>query len=167
MATALFATPLDLKQNSVLSGDLDDNKVTYVIKNSQMIHVQNYLGTDLYNRLQDGAKNDNLTADELALIEDYIKPMLIWWSLAEFVSVGAYTISNKGILKHTDDTAETVSANEIEKLSLAYEKKAQHFTQRFIDYMCEFPNLYPQYNTNSGSDQDPLDSSNYGGLYLD
>tara|TARA_R110002050_G_scaffold78401_4_gene167402 strand:- start:917 stop:1417 length:501 start_codon:yes stop_codon:yes gene_type:complete len=164
---ALFATPLDLKQNSVMAGDLDDQKIVYVIKNSQMIHVHNYLGTDLYNRLQEGALADNLTTAELALIEDYIKPMLIWWSLAEFVSVGAYSITNKGILKHTDETAETVSVNEVEKLSLAYEKKAQHFTQRFIDYMCEFPSAFPEYNTNSGADQDPLDSSNYGGLYLD
>ena len=167
MATSLFCTPLDLKQNSVLSGDIDDSKIVYVIKNSQQIHLHNYLGTDLYVRLQEGVQNDNLTPDETDLIEDYIKPMVIWFSLAEYVSVGAYRITNKGILKHTDDTAETVSINEIEKLVLAYEKKAQHFTQRFIDYMCANPNLYPQYSSNTGADVDPLESSSYGGLYLD
>ena len=51
MATALWTKPLHLKQNSVITGDLDDDKITYSIKNAQIIHIQGFLGTDLYNML--------------------------------------------------------------------------------------------------------------------
>ena len=165
--TALFATPLDLKKNSVISGNLDDDKLNFVIKNSQIIHIQNYLGTDLYDELQVKALAGTLSAVQELLIDDYISDMLVWWSLTEFVSVGAYTISNKGILKHTDETAETVSKAEIDALVLRYQKTAEYFTERLVRFLCDNSTDYPEYNTNSGSDINPEKSSTYGGLFLD
>ena len=165
--TALFATPLDLKKNSVISGNLDDDKLNFVIKNAQLIHIQNYLGTDLYDELQVKALAGTLSAVQELLIDDYISDMLVWWSLTEFVSVGAYTISNKGILKHTDETAETVSKAEIDALVLRYQKTAEYFTERLVRFLCANSTDYPEYNTNSGSDINPEKSSTYGGLFLD
>ena len=165
--TALFATPLDLKKNSVISGNLDDDKLNFVIKNAQLIHIQNYLGTDLYDELQVKALAGTLSAVQELLIDDYISDMLVWWSLTEFVSVGAYTISNKGILKHTDETAETVSKAEIDALVLRYQKTAGYFTERLVRFLCDNSTDYPEYNTNSGSDINPEKSSTYGGLFLD
>ena len=166
MATALWTTPLHLKQNSVITGDLDDDKITYNIKNAQIIHIQGYLGTDLYNALQVRSIAGTLTANDNILINDYVEPSLIFWTLSDYVSTGAYNISNKGILKHTDETSETVSKEEIIALGLSYQKTAEHFTQRLIAYLCDNSNLYPEYNTNSGSDMNPETNSNYGGLYL-
>jgi hypothetical protein len=165
--TALFATPLDLKKNSVISGNLSEDKLNFVIKNAQIIHIQNYVGTDLYDELQVKALAGTLSAEQELLIDDYVNPMLVWWSLTEFVSVGAYTISNKGILKHTDETAETVSKAEIDALVLRYQKTAEYFTERLVRFLCDNSTDYPQYNTNSGSDINPEKSSTYGGLFLD
>ena len=167
MATALFATPLDLKKNSIISGNLDDDKLNFVIKNSQVIHVQNYLGTDLYNALQENAIGGTLSTEQELLIDEYVNPMLVNWSLTEFVSVSAYTLSNKGLLKHTDETAETVSMEEIDALVLKYQKIAEYFTERLIKFLCDNTSTYPEYNTNNGSDIDPETSSTYGGLFLD
>ena len=166
MATALWTTPLHLKQNSVITGDLDPDKITYSIKNAQIIHIQGYLGTDLYDALQARSLAGTLSANDTTLIEDYIESTLIFWTLSDYVYTGAYNISNKGILKHTDETSETVSKEEIIALGLSYQKTAEHFTQRLIAYLCDNSNLYPEYNTNSGSDMNPETNSNYGGLYL-
>ena len=148
MATALWTTPLHLKQNA------------------QIIQIQNYLGTDLYEALQARSLAGTLSANDTTLIEDYIESTLIFWTLSDYVYTGAYNISNKGILKHTDETSETVSKEEIIALGLSYQKTAEHFTQRLIAYLCDNSNLYPEYNTNSGSDMNPETNSNYGGLYL-
>ena len=68
--TALWAKPLTLKKNSVLNGDIDDDKLSYIIKNSQVIHIQNYLGTDLYEALQERSIGNTLTADDSKLIDN-------------------------------------------------------------------------------------------------
>ena len=39
MALALWCKPLTLKKNSVIDGNIDDDKLTYVIKNAQIIHI--------------------------------------------------------------------------------------------------------------------------------
>tara|TARA_R110002073_G_scaffold116064_3_gene254323 strand:+ start:15746 stop:16249 length:504 start_codon:yes stop_codon:yes gene_type:complete len=167
MATAIWCTPLTIKKNSVINGDLDDDKLTYVIKNAQLIHIQNYLGTDLYEGLQTRSLAGTLTDIENALIDNYIEPALVFWSLSEYVYTGAYNISNKGILKHSDEQSETVSRDEIVSLGQSYEKTAQHFTERLVEYLCDKSNLFPEYSSNTGSDINPDKSSSYGGLYLD
>ena len=166
MATALWTTPLHLKQNSVITGDLDDDKITYSIKNAQIIHLQGFLGTDLYNGLQERSVAGTLSANDNLLINDYIESALIFWTLSDYVFTAAYNISNKGILKHRDETSETISKEEITALGLSYQKTAEHFSQRLISYLCDNSHLYPEYNTNSGSDINPETNSNYGGLYL-
>ena len=166
MATALWTTPLHLKQNSVITGDLDDDKIIYSIKNAQIIHLQGFLGTDLYNGLQERSVAGTLSANDNVLINDYIESALIFWTLSDYVFTAAYNISNKGILKHRDETSETISKDEITALGLSYQKTAEHFSQRLISYLCDNSHLYPEYNTNSGSDINPETNSNYGGLYL-
>ena len=51
MATQLFINRTDLVRNSILDGNVDTDKFIQFIKLAQEIHVQNYMGTDLYNGL--------------------------------------------------------------------------------------------------------------------
>jgi len=164
--TALWCEPLDLKKNSTLSGDIDDSKLNYVIKRAQLIHVQSYLGTDLYEELQVASKAGTLTAIQAALIEDYIHPMLIYWTLHEYISVAAYTVSNKGILKHSDETADTVTRDEIEHLISRHKATAEHFTNRLIKFLCDNSSQHPSYGTNTGSDTTPSTNSKVGGIFI-
>ena len=66
MATALFVTTKDLKRYSVLSGNIDPDKFVYMIEISMDTEVQIYLGTKLYQKLQDliiaGTINDPANA---------------------------------------------------------------------------------------------------------
>jgi len=50
MAKALFITPKDLKRYSVFSGNLDTDKFIQWIEVAQEIYIQNYLGTQLYEK---------------------------------------------------------------------------------------------------------------------
>ena len=51
MATALFISRTDLVKNTILSGNVDTDKFIQFIKISQEIHIQNYLGTKLYDKI--------------------------------------------------------------------------------------------------------------------
>ena len=49
---ALFITVKDLKDNSIISGSTDADKLIHYIEVAQDIHIQQYIGTRLYNKLQ-------------------------------------------------------------------------------------------------------------------
>ena len=51
MATVLFINRTDLVRNSIIDGNVDSDKYLQFIKLAQEIHVQNYLGTEMYNAL--------------------------------------------------------------------------------------------------------------------
>ena len=52
MAKVLFIKRDDLVRNSVLSGNVDSDKFLPFVEVSQEIHIQNYLGTKLYDKLR-------------------------------------------------------------------------------------------------------------------
>ena len=51
MATALFISRTDLVKNSIIDGNTDTDKFIQFIRIAQEIEIQNYLGTDLYNKI--------------------------------------------------------------------------------------------------------------------
>ena len=82
--TALFISPKYVKRKSIIDGELDADKLIQFIETAQDIHIQNYLGTNLYKKLQllivNNTINDAGNADYKVLLEDFIKPMLAWYA---------------------------------------------------------------------------------------
>ena len=71
MATALFIKRSDLVKNTALNGNVDTDKFIQFIKIAQEVHVRNYLGTDLYDKISADIIADTLTGDYLSLVNDY------------------------------------------------------------------------------------------------
>ena len=167
---AIFITANDLKRYSVVNANVDNDKFMQFIEISQDIHVQNYLGTDLYNKYQtliiDGTINDVGNAKYKTLLDTYIKPFTIHWALVEYLPYAAYTVANGGVYKHTSETSQTVDKNEIDFLIEKQRDTAQHYTRRFIDFMCFNSNDYPEYNSNSNGDMYPDKKSDFGGWVM-
>ena len=67
MATALFIKREDLVRNSILDGNVDTDKFIQFIKIAQQMHIQNYLGTDLYNKISADIIAGTLSGDYLEL----------------------------------------------------------------------------------------------------
>jgi hypothetical protein len=167
---ALFITADDLKRYSVLNGNVDVNKFMQYVEIAQDIHIQTYLGTDLYNKLQSliiaGTLDDLVNADYKSLLITYIKPMHIHWSLVEFMPYAAYTVANGGVYKHTSETSQSVDKNEVDFLTEKNRTTAQFYTRRFLDYICFNSATFPEYNSNSNGDMYPYKKSNFGGWVL-
>jgi len=157
---ALFVTIEDIKQNSVLGGSIDPDKIIQFVNIAQDIYIQDYLGTELYTELQNGIINNDLSTDEITLIDVYIKPMLIHAATAEYLPFAAYTISNAGIYKHSSETSESVTKEEVDFLIQKSRKNADFYTQRFLAYMTYNQNLFPSYKTNTNDDISPNKDSN-------
>jgi hypothetical protein len=92
--------------------------------------------------------------------------MLIHWAMVEYLPFAAYTISNKGVYKHGSENATNAEKNEIDFLLEKERKIAQHYTERFIDYISFNQDLFPEYNSNSNGDMYPDTNNNFIGWVL-
>jgi len=136
-----------------MSGSVDTDKFIQFIKIAQEIHVRNYMGTDLYDKISQDIIDGNLTGDYLNLVNDYIQPMLIHFAMAEYLPFAAYTIANGGVYKHNSENSSIANKEEVDLLISRERDYAEYYTQRFIDYMSFNANSkFPEYYTNSNED---------------
>ena len=167
MAEGLFITRKDLVKFTAVNGNVDTDKFIQFIKIAQDIHIQNYLGTDLFEDLQGHIEGGSLAGDNLALVTTYIKPMLIHWAMVEYLPFAAYTIANKGVFKHSSENAQNVDKNEIDFLIEKERNIAQYYTERFIEYMSfNASSKYPKYYTNTNDDVYPDKDASFEGWVL-
>jgi hypothetical protein len=244
MAEALLITRNDVVKFTAMNGNVDSDNFIQYVKISQDIHIQNYLGTDLLEKLKSeiilaasgiptaitvsnqgtgyttgtainttsatgtglklnitevgglitaatidtagtgykvgdtatvtGGTNGAVTISSIYtiptdynnLLVNYVKPMLIHWAMVEFLPFAAFTIANKGVYKHSSENATNVEKVEIDFLTEKERSIAQHYTERFIDYISFNNDLFPEYNSNSNGDMYPDTNNNYTGWYL-
>ena len=169
MATALFITRKQLVQNSIIDGNRDTDKFIQFIKIAQEIHIRNYLGTDLYNKISNdilGTGGASLTGNYLNLVNDYIQPMLIHFAMVDYLPFASYTLKNGGLFKHTSENSEGVSKEEVDYLIEKHRDIAEYYSRRFIDYMSFNQSLFPEYTSNTNDDIHPDKDALFNGWVL-
>jgi len=166
MAQALFVTREDIVKFTAMNGNVDTDKFIQFVKIAQDIHIQNYLGSKLFNKINDDIVSGTLANPYLDLLKDYIKPMVIHFAMVEYLPFAAYTIANKGVFKHNSENSTNVEKNEVDFLIEKERDIAQHYTNRFIDYMSYNQASYPEYNTNSNGDMFPDSEANFIGWVI-
>ena len=153
MATALFIKRADLVKNTALSGNVDTDKFIQFIKLAQEIHIQNYLGTKLYDKISNDIIANTLIDPYLSLVDNYVQPMLIHYAMVEYLPFAAYTIANGGVFKHSAENSVNVEKTEIDFLIQKERDFAEYYTQRFVDYMSfNAPSSFPEYYDNSNEE---------------
>lgn len=166
MAEALFVTRKDIVKFSAMNGNIDTDKFIQYVKIAQDMHIQNYLGTDLYNKIETDILASSLTGDYLTLVNSYIKDCLIHWALVEYLPFAAYTIANKGVFKHSSENSSNADKEEIDFLIEKERNIAQYYTNRLIEHLSfNAGSKYPEYYTNSNEDVYP-DKDLFGGWVL-
>lgn len=167
---ALFVSIADIKKKSIISGNVDPDKIVQFVEVAQDTHIQNYLGGKLYKKLQDLIVNNQLdgaaNSDYKTLVDTYIKPMLIWYTQADYMPFAAFSIGNGGVYKHISENSESVTMEELNMLAARAMETAEFYTRRFMDYMDHNSTLYPEYTSTANEDMNPDRDVNFGGIYL-
>ena len=166
MAQALLISRKDIVKFTAMNGNVDTDKFIQFIKIAQDIHIQNYLGSDLLNKIEADIIASTLTGSYLSLVSDYVKPMLVHWAMVEYLPFAAYTVANKGVYKHTSENASNVDKTEIDFLIEKERNLAQYYTDRFISYMSFNNDSFPEYNSNSNEDVYPDKDASFEGWVL-
>ena len=167
MPTAIFIKRDDLVKNTALNGSVDTDKFIQFVKIAQEIHIQNYLGSDLYDKISADIIAGSLSGDYLALVNDYVQPMLIHYAMVEYLPFAAYTIANGGVCKHNSENSSLAVKEEIDSLIAKERDYAEYYTQRLIDYMSfNAPSKFPEYYSNNNEEIYPDKNALFNGWML-
>ena len=167
MSKALFVTRHDISVFTAANGNIDNDKLLPFLNQAQDIHIQNYLGTDLYVKIQNEIVAGTLANPYLALLNDYIKPMLLHWSMVEYLPYAGVNIANGGIYTKNPENSTALTKEHVDSLVERSRTTAQFYTNRFIDYMTNnAAGLIPEYYSNSQEDMYPDDVADFGGWVL-
>lgn len=167
MATALFINRTDLVKNTIINGSVDTDRFIQIIKISQFQHLQIYCGTALYDQLSDAILNNTVTADQQTLLNDYLQPMLIHYSMVDYLPFASFEIKNGGLFKHTSENGQPATKEEIDFLTQKHRSYAEFYTRRFIDYMSfNASEKFPKYYENRDEDMYPSKSAAFVGWVL-
>jgi hypothetical protein len=156
---ALFITTDELKRKSIIQGDTDDDKLVQFIEVAQDIHIQTYLGTDLYNKLQELIISDTISDVENEkykyLTDHYIKPMLVWYSQESYLPFAMYKVGNTGVFKVSAENSSSVELDDVNSMMNRVRENSGFYTRRFLDYMKDNCDDFPEYKTTEDDGMKP------------
>lgn len=158
---ALFISRNDLVNKTSLGGNVDADKFLQFVEFAQETHIQNYLGTDLYNKIAADIAASSLSGDYQTLVTNYVKPMLIHYAMAEYLPFASFTIGNGGVFKHQSENSQVASKDDLAYLAGKELAMAKNYTERFISYMQYNGTKFPEYYTNSNEDISPSKEENF------
>ena len=124
-------------------------------KVAQDIHIHQLLGTDLYDKIQAEITANTLANPYKNLVDVYIQPVLIHYSLYECLPFLSYKIMNKDIVRKISETSTPASLDDIKYMRNIVVNTAQYYAERLVDYVKNNTDLFPEYNTNSNGDLSP------------
>ena len=85
MATVLFISEETLKQETIISENVDPKLLVPTIKESQNIYLLPILGTSLYNQLVTQVSSNTVSAANVTLLDTYITHVLVKYCVYESI----------------------------------------------------------------------------------
>ena len=170
MAFGLFISRNDIIKNTPLQGAIDADRLLPFVRTAQEKYILNLLGTVLYNKLQDDVESQTaFTGYYQQLMEEYVKPTLIWYACVEYLPFSATQFKSEGAVKYKSEQSEAVGKNEIDYLTQKAQDNAEYYATRMQDYLIAYSAQIPEFLESVGNNtQIYPDQSNqyFGGINL-
>lgn len=171
MGRVLFLSTYRLKKNTPIQQNVDDDLLNPYIYKAQETHIQQILGTNLYDALSNMIINNTIGSPQninyKTLLDDYIGPCLIEYSFYEVMPFISLKITNKSIVRGNAEFAAEGDLTDLKYLRQTVADIAQFYAQRLSNFIKQYNYNYPEYFTNSGLDKIvPNSTSYFNGVYI-
>jgi hypothetical protein len=137
MRNILFITPSTIKERTGLHANVDEKLVNPEIMTCQDMYIQPTLGSGLYDRLQDGIEDNDLTDLEQGLLDDYITPCLVYYVLSELPVGISFQFYNKGLIRKNGTDQADPSVQDMIDVANRYKARAEFYKERLQRYLKE------------------------------
>lgn len=154
MAKILFISASKVKAVSVVEDNVDDKVLSNVIATVQETQLKPILGKALYKIVEDfltekvADSTFTIPEPEKELIDDYIQPFLVHATVADFIAVNNYKLTNKGTQKLNDNSSTAVSSTENEYIKNHYDNLVSTYKNNLLVFLKENTLLEHDADTN-------------------
>ena len=158
MNNILLISENTIKQNSLVSNNVDGKYIQNAIRTAQDLSLVPIIGQKLFERLCDGIANDNLTELETELIKTYIQPVLLNAVMSDLVLQLSFKFRNLGAVQTVDTNVIIPSLSDLEYIRNDYSMKCTFYQNRLSDFLEDNCAKFKQY---SGCDGNSLKANKY------
>ena len=145
MTEVILISEDKIRQYSNINNNVDSKLLTNAIIVQQDINIQRLLGTKLYHRLLDDVKIDNVTGNYKILLDEWVQPALLWWSIYEILENIYTRPRNNGLLSPTGgENSKEVDYSLYSRLRESAKQKAQYYSEMLARYLVAKQQLYPE-----------------------
>ena len=163
----LLITAEQLAKGSPLGGNIDVDKYASVINETQVFIIEPILGTKLFDKLiTDHPTHAGVYS---TLITDYIQPIIIHSTAAEYISIGGFMVANAGIIRYTPEGSTPATKEEIDFLASKQRAKADVYIERLQRFLCDKQSDIVEYTFSQDEQYDIKPDKNvntFGGWHL-
>ena len=161
-----------LKENTTINNNVDNNLLNNSIWEAQSMHIQQITGTELYNKIIGLVENNQIglavNVKYKSLLDNYIRPAIVYWAWYESITYIAFKVVNKGIELQNSDYSNNTSIDQMEYLRDEIRNKAEFYSQRLTDFMYQNRSDYPELLGNHHIDQlHPTSNQYFSGIQFD
>lgn len=172
MSYALFISRNDIIKQTPLQGSIDADRLLPFVRTAQDKYLLNLLGTVLFKYLQlqiQAGTVDTLDSYYQTLINDHIKPTLIWYSVIEYLPFSNVQFKSEGAVKHKSEQSDSVDKNQVDYLLQKAMNSADFYATRTQNYLIAYSNKIPQYLQSVGNQTEvypDMGNAYFGGINL-
>lgn len=158
MARSLFTSKTGIIKYTLISGDIDEDKLIPHIEAAQDIDLFNLIGQNLYEHIDGLVADGNIriatNSDYLDLLNRFIVPYIEQYAAARFLQYARYTVGEKGVFIHASTQGSVASGDEVDMIIDDIIARGERYGTNMYNFLCVNSHLFPQYNT-TNSDQTP------------
>lgn len=169
-----------IKNNSIIMNDVEDGFFRSAIFESQNMELQTILEEDFYTEiieqfeewqayLKTGGTDpieDIIEPRILKLVDNYIQPILLYYTLSRSALPFYAKITNKSMEKQESSNAYPVDLIVVEKYKKQWSLNGEHYITEITKFLTKNADTYPEYKTAGDCDVDGNRASNYSSMYL-
>ena len=145
MNNILLISEKTIKENSLVSNNVDSKYIQNSIRTAQDISLQPIIGSKLFKRLCEGVANNDLTELETELVRTYIQPILINAVMSDLILQLTFKFRNLGAVQTTDTNVIVPSLKDLQYIREDYNNKAAFYMNRLSDYLKANCTKFAQY----------------------
>ena len=136
-----------IRENSPVTENVQEKDLFPHVIAAQSNYTQKLLGSNFYDEILLSFSAQTLNPDEIALVENYIKPQVMWRTVSLALPWMANNLRGKGVLRNTDENAVVSSFQELNYLRNEAQNRAEFQEQLLFDYLAKNVELFPGYKT--------------------
>jgi hypothetical protein len=141
----LLVSPKYIKDNYLVDANVDDTLIVNAITDAQEINIQELIGTKYLKTLKTQVETNTLTAQNITLLDDYLLPALIRYSLYYLPLYLNNRITAAGVVTKNTDRSTAVDSKDLDDMREELKNMADFYAQRMLRYLIANKTQYADY----------------------